>query len=164
MIRPFAFRGWITQASANKPKDIPISPGDILCRMRNGVHMARQPFASPGSVLIVDEDKNLRRSLALVLKRANFLVATVGRACEALEALRTGNYNLIILDIMTPDNRLTLLPSVLCLYPHLSVLVFTAQWSPETSLEIEQLGIRAHLQKPVTPRQLLDCVDAILKG
>jgi DNA-binding NtrC family response regulator len=125
--------------------------------------MSRQYFVPPKSVLVVDDDQNLRHSLALILKRAGYQVTTVGQACEALELLRTGHYNLIILDIATPENRLTLLPAVLCLYPHLSVLVFTAHWSPETALEIEQLGVQAHLEKPVTPDSLLERVDAILK-
>ncbi len=126
--------------------------------------MPEQTFVPPRSVLVVDEDKNLRRSLALVLTHAGYQVATVGRACEALELLRTSLYHLIILDITTPENRLTLLPAVLCLYPKLSVLVFTAQWSPETALEIERLGVQAHLKKPVTPDSLLERVDAILKN
>jgi len=49
------------------------------------------------------------------------------------------------------------------LYSHLSVLVFSAHWSPETALEIEQLGVQAHLEKPVMPKSLLERVDAILK-
>ena len=123
--------------------------------------MPDQTFVPPRSVLVVDEDKNLRRSLALVLTHAGYQVATVGRACEALELLRTSLYHLIILDITTPENRLTLLPVVLSLYPRLSVLVFTAQWSPETALEIEKLGVQVHLEKPVTPDSLLERVEAI---
>jgi DNA-binding NtrC family response regulator len=125
--------------------------------------MSREYSLSPKSVLIVDEDENLRRSLGLVIARAGYQVATVGKSCEALEFLRTSQCNLIILDISTPENRLTLLPSILRLYSHLSVLVFSAHWSPETALEIEQLGVQAHLEKPVMPKSLLERVDAILK-
>ncbi len=117
----------------------------------------------PKNVLIVDSDLNLRLSLALILKRAGYLVTSVGYACEALERLETGNYDLIILDIVMIDNRLTLLPAILRQYPHISVLVFTAKWSPETAAEIEQMGISAHLEKPVTPKSLLKRVDIILK-
>jgi DNA-binding NtrC family response regulator len=117
----------------------------------------------PKNVLIVDSDLNQRLSLALVLKRAGYLVTTVGQACEALDRLESGNYNLVILDIMSMDNKLTLLPTVLKQYPAISVLVFTAQWSPETAAEIEQMGVSAHLEKPVTPDSLLVCVDSILK-
>jgi DNA-binding response OmpR family regulator len=125
--------------------------------------MSRDFSLFPKSVLIVDEDENLRRSLGLILSRSGYQVAAVGKSCEALELLRTSQYNLIILDISTPENRLTLLPTVLRLYSHLSVLVFSALWSPETALEIEKLGVQAHLEKPVTPKSLLERVDAILK-
>jgi DNA-binding NtrC family response regulator len=125
--------------------------------------MPRLSFVPPKSVLVVDEDKNLRRSLGLVLKHAKYTVAMVGQACEALELLRIGSYNLIILDISSPENRLTLLPAVVSLYPHLSVLVFSAHWSPETALELEKLGIQAHLEKPVMPKKLLEYVDSVLK-
>ena len=125
--------------------------------------MSRQYGFLQKSVLVVDEDENLRRSLDLILKRAGYQVATVAQACEALELLTTSHFNLIILDISTPANRLTLLPAVLCLYPQTSVLVFTAHWSPETALEIERLGVKAHLEKPVTPDSLLERVDSLLK-
>ncbi|MGA2503985.1 MAG: response regulator [Anaerolineales bacterium] len=126
--------------------------------------MSREPYVPlPKNVLIVDSDLNLRLSLALVLKRAGYLVTTVGKACEALDRLESGNYNLVILDIMIMDNKLTLLPAVLQRFPATSVMVFTAQWSPETAAEIEQMGISAHLEKPVTPDSLLECVESILK-
>ena len=126
--------------------------------------MPRQNFAFPKSVLVVDDDENLRRSLALILERAGYLVKTVGRACEALESLASANYDLVILDVVMIDNRMTLLPAVLRLYPHLPILVFTADWSPETASEIDKLGIRAHLVKPVTPNCLLENVELILIG
>jgi DNA-binding NtrC family response regulator len=132
--------------------------------MRIGLIMSRESFAySRKNVLIVDSDLNLRLSLAMVLKRAGYLVTTVGQACEALDRLETGNYNLVILDIMIMDNKFTLLPTILQMYPTISVMVFTAQWSPETAAEIEQMGISAHLEKPVTPDALLACVKSILK-
>jgi two-component system response regulator GlrR len=132
--------------------------------MRIGLIMSRESFAyPPKNVLIVDSDLNLRLSLAMVLKRAGYLVTTVGQVCEALDRLETGNYNLVILDVMIMDNKFTLLPTILQMYPTISVMVFTAQWSPETAAEINQMGISAHLEKPVTPDALLACVESILK-
>jgi DNA-binding NtrC family response regulator len=125
--------------------------------------MFQQNIAPRSSILVVDNDPNLRRSLGLVLKRAGYAVHTVGRACEALEYLESGHYSLVILDLVMVDNRLTLLPTVLHRFPHIPILVFTADWSPETANEIEQLGIRAHLIKPITPKILLECVETILQ-
>lgn len=124
--------------------------------------MSPEPLNLPKSILIVDDDQNQRRSLSLILRRAGYLVAAVGQACEALQQLQNGAYNLIIMDITTPENRLTLLPAILCIYPHLSVLVFSALWSPETALEIGKLGVQGHLEKPVTPGRLLECVESII--
>jgi DNA-binding NtrC family response regulator len=125
--------------------------------------MPQNIIAIQRSILVVDEDQNLRRSLALILRRAGYLVTTVNQGCEALEILQAGNFNMVILDISTPANRLTLLPEILRMYAHISVLVFAAQWSPETSMEIERLGVQGHLEKPVTPGQLLECVETILE-
>jgi DNA-binding NtrC family response regulator len=125
--------------------------------------MPQKIIALQRSILVVDEDQNLRRSLALILKRAGYLVTTVKQGCEALEILQAGNFNMVILDISTPANRLTLLPEILRMYAHISVLVFAAQWSPETRKEIERLGVLDHLEKPVTPGQLLECVETILE-
>jgi two-component system response regulator GlrR len=132
--------------------------------MRIGLIMSRELHGFPHrNVLIVDSDLNQRLSLALVLKSAGYQVTTVGMACEALDRLESGHYDLVILDIMVMDNKLTLLPTVLQRFPATSVLVFTAQWSPETAAEIEQMGVGAHLEKPVTPDALLDRVESILK-
>jgi DNA-binding NtrC family response regulator len=124
--------------------------------------MSRQYSVPKKSVLVVDDDQNMRRSLGLILKRAGYTVYTAGRAWEALYCLETSDYDLVILDVVMVDNRRALLPSVLRLYPHLPILVFTADWSPETANEIELLGISAHLVKPVTPNCLLECVENIL--
>ncbi len=87
----------------------------------------------------------------------------MGRACEALDRMENGNYDLIILDIMVMDNKLTLLPAVLQRFPATSVLVFTAQWSPETAAEIEKMRIDGHLEKTITPDLLLESVASILE-
>ncbi len=124
--------------------------------------MSRENVVPARSVLIVDSDLNLRLSLALILRRAGYSVTTVGRACEAQERLKTDQFKLVILDVLTIDNKLTLLPKVLEEYPKTAILAFTAQWSPETAEELKNLGISAHLEKPVTPTSLLEEVDKIM--
>jgi DNA-binding NtrC family response regulator len=139
-----------------------MSLSPILYKIRNGANMSRDSLTPIKSVLIIDDDLNMRRSLALILKHAGYRVTSVGQACEVFECLGADKYDLIILDIVTIDDQLTLLPAVKRLYPYLPILIFTAQWSPELAVEIERLGVRAHLVKPVTPKSLLECVDAIL--
>jgi DNA-binding NtrC family response regulator len=125
--------------------------------------MPQPTFASPKSILVIDDDQYQRRSLALILKRAGYRVVTVARGREALDYLVSSHFDLVILDVVKFDNQGTLLQSFLRLYPHLPMLVFTSGWSPEMDSELGQLGIRAHLSKPVTPACLLECVQTILE-
>jgi DNA-binding NtrC family response regulator len=132
--------------------------------MRIGLIMSRElRIHSTKNVLIVDSDLNLRLSLSLTLKRAGYLVTTVGFACEAVERVETGNYDLFILDMAPIENRLTLLRAILRQFPNISVLAITAKGSPETTSEIKAPGISAQLEKPVTGKSLMECVDIILK-
>ncbi len=90
---------------------------------------------SPKTILIVDDDRNLRQSMALILRRSNYEVDTTGSAAEALANLETSQYDLAILDMMMPDDGSILLPRLMDLYPCLPVLILTAQVSPETAME-----------------------------
>ena len=114
------------------------------------------------SIMVVDDDPNLRRSLALILQRAGYRVVTASRAYDALDHLRTNIFDLVILDIMMPDNGLTLLPKIHSLYPRLPILILTAQPSAETTAELEYLGVHSHLVKPVTPERILEYVETML--
>ena len=117
---------------------------------------------TPKTILIVDDDRNLRQSMALVLRRAGYQVETAGGAVEALTDLKTGNYDLTIVDMMMPDDGSILLPKLLHSYPSLPILVLTAQASAETPLESMHLAEHSRLTKPVTPETLMERVKAIL--
>jgi len=63
------------------------------------------------NVLVVDDDQNLRRSLALVLERSGYQVTTATNAQDAMRALHAGPIDLVFLDIKLPDqNGIALLP------------------------------------------------------
>ncbi len=115
------------------------------------------------SILIVDDDRNLRQSMALILRRANYEVDTAADGAEALTDLEAKKYDLAILDIMMPDEGSILLPKVLRLYPRLPVLILSAQAGPENSHEAKHRGKHARLVKPVTPEILLENVKKILE-
>ncbi len=115
------------------------------------------------TILIVDADLNVRLSMALVLRRANYQVDTAGTAAEALAALDSHPYDLSIVDSMMPDDGSIFLPRLLELYPNLSILVLTTQTSPATRYESAHPGLHYRLTKPVTPEALLKRVKSILE-
>ncbi len=100
--------------------------------------------------------------MALILRRAGYRVETAGVSAEALTDLESGHYDLAILDMMMPDDGTILLPRLIRLYPHLPILILSAQLTPEVLLGTIHSGKYVRLVKPVTPETLLENVKAIL--
>ena len=65
------------------------------------------------TILIIDDEPNLRHSLALILQRASYTVTTAADAHEALQNLQAGAYDLTFLDLKLPDRSgMNLLPEL----------------------------------------------------
>ena len=115
------------------------------------------------SILIIDDEPNLRRSLGLILQRAGYGITTASTAAEAIHLLQAGAYDLVFLDIKLPDqNGIQLLPKIRALYPEMPVLILTAHATLDTAIEAVRLGARDYLLKPVDPENILYRVEGIL--
>ena len=115
------------------------------------------------SILIIDDEPNLRRSLGLILQRAGYAITTASNAAEAIHLLQAGAYDLTFLDIKLPDqNGLQLLPQLRNLYPDMPVLILTAHATLDTAIGAVRLGARDYLLKPIDPENILNRVDSIL--
>ena len=116
------------------------------------------------SILIIDDEPNLRRSLGLILQRAGYIITTASNAAEAIHLLQAGAYDLTFLDIKLPDqNGLQLLPQLRELYPEMPILILTAHATLDTAIGAVRLGARDYLLKPIDPESILSRVEAILK-
>jgi DNA-binding response OmpR family regulator len=115
------------------------------------------------SILIIDDEPNLRRSLGLILQRAGYGVTTAANAAEALHLLQAGGYDLAFLDIKLPDqNGIQLLPQIRQLYPEMPVLMITAHATIDTAIGAVRLGAKDYLLKPIDPEDILSRVESIL--
>lgn len=120
-------------------------------------------MADKASILIVDDEENLRRTLAIILKRAGYEVKTAGTAKEALQCLVASIYDLTFLDLKLPDESgLTLLPELRSLYPDMPVVILTAQDRLDGALEAIRNGARDYLLKPIDPPLIISRVEEIL--
>jgi len=115
------------------------------------------------SILIIDDEPNLRRSLGLILQRAGYIITTAANAAEALHLLHAGAYDLTFLDIKLPDqNGLQLLPQIKELYPDMPILILTAHATLDSAIGAVRLGARDYLLKPIDPEGILSRVDSVL--
>lgn len=116
------------------------------------------------SILIIDDEPNLRRSLGLILQRAGYAITTAADAAEALHLLHAGAYDLAFLDIKLPDqNGIQLLPQIKELYPEMPILILTAHATLDTAIDSVRLGARDYLLKPIDPTSILTRVEGLLR-
>ena len=108
------------------------------------------------TILIIDDDVNLRRSLTLILQRNRYKVTFACNAQEGLQFLQAGSFDLVFLDIKLPDRSgISILPEIRQRHPEMPVLILTAHASLETAIEAVRQGARDYLLKPVDPQNIL---------
>jgi DNA-binding NtrC family response regulator len=115
------------------------------------------------SILLVDDEENLRRSLAMILNREGHRVTTADSLKKARECLQVCSYDLVFLDLKLPDeNGLSLLPELRRDYPHMMVLILTAHDRLEAAIEAVHEGASDYLLKPIDPPALIKRVREVL--
>jgi len=112
-------------------------------------------------IILVEDDLNLRQSIALILQRDGYLVTATDCVYKALDIIQSGNCQLLISDFNMPETKKVLLPKVHENYPNLFNVILTDQSLPEIDKEDKQLRDQ-YLIKPIAPERLLDCVGKIL--
>ncbi len=119
-------------------------------------------MATDGTILIIDDEPKLARSLALILQRTGYRVTTAGTAREGLQFLQAGAFDLVFLDIKLPDQSgIQLLPQIRHLYPDMPVVILTAHASLETAIEAVRAGASDYLLKPIDPEAIIARVNKI---
>lgn len=116
-------------------------------------------------LLVVEDDGNLLRAIAVSLRRAGFEVATARSGEEALESLAATIPDLIVSDIMMPgmngyklaehiraNARTDLIP----------IVFLTARDSRQDRIAGSRAGVDAYLAKPFEPEELIAEINNIL--
>ncbi len=131
--------------------------------LRYDSHPGVRSMAPASTILIIDDEANLRRSLSLILQKAGFAVTSAGNGQEAVQYLQSGAYDLAFLDLKMPDiNGIDLLPQIRNLYPDMPVLILTAHATLDSAIEAVRKGARDYLIKPIDPANIVSRVEEIL--
>ncbi len=106
-------------------------------------------------VLIVDDEANLRQTLARILHQIGCEVTTSADGAEALQRLENSPYDLVYLDIRLPGvDGLQVLRQIHDRYPQVAVVLLTAHASISSAVEAVRLGATDYLIKPISPEAL----------
>ncbi len=114
-------------------------------------------------VLLVDDDRELCQMLTEYLSTERFEVTSVHDGGEALRALRDGDFDVLILDVMLPTvGGFDVLRELGAAYA-IPILMLTARGDDVDRIVGLELGADDYLGKPFNPRELVARLRAILR-
>lgn len=122
--------------------------------------------SEPARLLIVDDNKINRMILSRTLEQQNHIVETANDGKEGLEKIRTGSFDLVLLDIEMPEmNGFEVLEA--CLKDvelrQIPIIMTSAMDELDAVVKCVELGAEDYLTKPVNPILLRARVNASLE-
>ncbi|HTL10889.1 MAG TPA: sigma-54 dependent transcriptional regulator [Bdellovibrionota bacterium] len=112
-------------------------------------------FRLPLQVLLVDDDANIRRTLALSLKDLQCAVEQADSVQAAMAIFQARPFDLVLTDFkMEKQSGLQLIQQARALRPDALIVMMTAYASYENAVEVVREGAFDYLPKPFTTAQL----------
>jgi twitching motility two-component system response regulator PilH len=141
-----------------------ITHEDFNTRESNNASIsAARTFKKQPCVLLAEDDRSLRRYLEVVLRRAGYLVVAAADGLEAMRVTLTAEVDIIVTDAIMPN----LNGYELCRFvrntpqlSHLPIVLLSALEQKESRPEDRQAD--AYLSKPISPEDLIACLDTLL--
>lgn len=116
------------------------------------------------TVLVVDDEDDIRLLARMVLEGASFGVIEAADGAAALDTLEHQPVDLVLLDLRMAGidgwdviDRLRAAGRL----PGLAVIVLSAHADPSTAAEVKARGCRAYVSKPFRPDELLGAVRVV---
>jgi two-component system, NtrC family, response regulator AlgB len=115
------------------------------------------------TVLIIDDEKNIRHTLRVCIEGMGGEVGEAASAQAALEAIARTTYDVVFLDLrLGAQSGLDLIPQILAENPNAAIVVVTAYATVETAVDAMRRGAWDYLPKPFTPAQIRHLLDKVV--
>ncbi len=118
-------------------------------------------------ILVVDDEADIRNLLADILKDEGYSVRTAGSSDQALEAVRTRQPHLVLLDIWLQGSSLDglqILEKIQADHPGLPVVMMSGHGTIETAVGAIKQGAYDFVEKPFKSDHLLHVLDRAIEA
>ncbi len=120
---------------------------------------------SKGSILVVDDESEIREGLELLLNTEGYTTASAETGEAGLAKLEEEPFDLVLLDVSLPDrNGLEILREIRRRDPNLSVVLITAYGSIDMARAAFKSGAQDYITKPWSNDELLIQVAQAVEG
>jgi NtrC-family two-component system response regulator AlgB len=111
--------------------------------------------AFPLNILVVDDEINIRKTLAYCLEGEGHHVVAVSNPADAKAEATRRSFDMAFVDLRLGAERgLDLIPALLAMVPWMKIVVITAYASIDTAVQSMKSGSTDYLPKPFTPAQV----------
>lgn len=124
--------------------------------------MPDNPFKNR-RILVVDDEERMVRFIRLNLEHDGFTVLEAYRGQQAIDRLRTGLPDMVLLDVMMPDMDGFEVLGMIREISQLPVIMLTAKNEEDDRVRGLELGADDYITKPFSPRELVSRVKAVLR-
>jgi DNA-binding NtrC family response regulator len=123
-------------------------------------------MSAKGSILIVDDEQEIRESLEQILGAEGYGVDSAATGDEGLKKIDNGIFDLVLLDISLPDRHgLEVLRTLRRENPDIGVIMITAYDSSQMAFQASKEGAESYITKPWdNDKLLLEIRNALAKS
>ena len=115
-------------------------------------------------ILLAEDEKSMSKALTVILTKNNYSVDAVFDGEEALSYILTGDYDLVILDVMMPKmDGFEVVRRIRAKGITIPVMMLTAKSQTDDKVEGLDLGANDYLTKPFESRELLARIRALTR-
>ena len=112
--------------------------------------------SEPATVLVVDDELGIREGCRRILSRAEHQVIVAALGEEGWQQIQSGQFDLVLLDIMMPDiNGMELLKRIVPFDPDLVCIIITGYATVELAVQAIKGGAYDFISKPFDANALL---------
>lgn len=115
-------------------------------------------------ILVVDDDKNIRRLIQALLEAENYTVFTAENGLEALDVFEKEHIDLAVVDIMMPKmNGYEFTKLLRDQNNNLPILMVSAKQEPDDRHKGFKVGTDDYITKPIDEEEMLLRIKALLR-
>ncbi len=108
------------------------------------------------TILVVDDERNIRRTLEMILSAEGYRVVCAASGKEALVAIETESPHVVLLDIVLPgSNGIEILKTARQNDPNLAVIMISGHGTVHDAVVATKLGAYDFLEKPLSREKVL---------